>query len=693
MVTVVGKVPQPLSEVAASVSLIPRERIEQAVAFDVRDLLRHEPGLAVRNDPGRFGLDGISIRGLGGNRVLIETDGVPAARGFAVGNFADTGRGFADLELVERVEVLRGPASTLYGSDAIAGVVATTTMDPAALLGARDSALRARSGYASDDHGAFAGLTAASRNGPVESLLATVYREGSELQSEYSTLDANPRDYESSSALARFVLTDMDAPLRLTLGWEYGRALTDVNSLELSTGRFANTTMLAGDDRQRGLRAVIDQRFLGVGPFTQAEWRVFWQETNRDQRTEESRRAASPRTPAVDIERSFEYSDSTLGGEVTLATESAGEHGTHRTVFGLEAQSSAVSEMRRGSQYTPSTGALTTVLLGESMPVRDFPDSRVTTLGLYAQDDWRPAPQWSVIPALRVDGYWLDPSPDAIYRQDNPTQQPVSIQEWSVSPKLGLSRRLDDGNTLFAQYAHGFRAPPHEDVNIGLDLPQFNTRAIPNPDLKSENSDSIELGLRFSGTVGGTVSVYGSRYTDFIESKVNLGRDPVTGTTLFQSQNVAEARIVGAEASLAWHPAATPNGLTLRGAAGWTRGDDTVRDRPLNSIEPWRLVASAEYAGVDGRWGVELTSILVGAKDRTDDSTVVQARTGGFATFDLTLRYALTKSLRLNAGVFNLADRAYMEWSDVRGRPAGDPLLELYRRPGRNVAVTLTWAP
>lgn len=696
LVTVVGKVPQPLSEAAAAVSIIPRERLEQTLAFDVRDALRYEPGITVRNDPSRFGLEGITIRGLGGNRVLLETDGVPAAHGFAVGNFASTGRSFADLELVQRVEVLRGPASTLYGSDAIAGVVATTTVDPADLLGRHDASLRVRSGYASDDHSAFAGVTGALRSGTVESLLAVVHREGSELQSEYERLDANPRDYDSSSALARFVLAGMDAPLRLTVGWDAAHALTDVDSLELSGGRFANTTSLYGDDRSRGLYAIVDQKFADLGPFLQAEWRLYWQDSQRDQRTAEQRRAVAPRTPAVAIDRAFEYRDQTFGGEFSVAADSDGPGGPHRWVAGLEAATSAVEELRNGLQTTLPTGVTTSVLLGESMPVRDFPNTRVTTLGLYLQDDWRPAADWTVIPAVRVDGYWLDPSPDATYREDNPRQVPASVQQWSLSPKLGVSRRLSATLSAFGQYAHGFRAQPMEDVNIGLDLPQFNTRAIPNPDLKPEESDSLEFGLRWSGAFTGSASVFGSEYRDFIESKVNLGRDPVTGTTLFQSRNVARARIVGAEAGLMWRmadqlPAAA--GVTLRSALSWTRGDDIVNHRPLNSIDPWRIVAGIDYAAVSGRWGTELTATVVGAKTRTDDTLVVQARTAGYTTLDLTARWQLSPELRLNVGVFNLTDRSYSDWADVRGRAADDPLLELYRRPGRNAALTLTWTP
>ena len=111
--------------------------------------MRYEPGLTVRNDPFRFGLDTFSVRGLGGNRVAVEIDGIPAAGGFAVGSFSDSGRAFVDSAFVDRVEFLRGPASSLYGSDAIGGIVAMTTLRPASLLApaGRLVAMRTEAGY------------------------------------------------------------------------------------------------------------------------------------------------------------------------------------------------------------------------------------------------------------------------------------------------------------------------------------------------------------------------------------------------------------------------------------------------------------------------------------------------------------------------------------------------------------------
>jgi hemoglobin/transferrin/lactoferrin receptor protein len=696
MVTVVGKIAQPLSEVAAMVSVITAEDLQLWLAFDPADVFRNQPGVSVRRDPNRFGYTAITVRGLSGNRVLLETDGVPAPNTFSIGNFSDAGRQFADPELIRRIEILKGPASTLYGSDAIAGVVATTTMDPADLLqDDADQALRLRSGYTSDSHAAMAGVTAAARFETFDGMLSFTRREGSEMQNAYRVVDANPRDFEADSVLGRVVIHGLGGSLRLTMGWDRQAALTDVDSLELSSGRFANTTFLQGDDSVEGLRFIVDQVLDDPGAFELLEWRVYLLQTRFSQVTNEERRPVPPATPPLAIQRDFRYEETVAGGELTVARRIDGDHGAHRLVGGLELARTHVVEQRNGLQTNLTTGATTNVILGEVLPVRDFPISDLSKAGLYFQDEWRPHEgRWTLIPALRADWYRLEPAVDAMYVADNPTQSPVSIDQWSLAPKFGASYTVSDDLMMFLQYSHGFRSQPFEDVNIGLDLPQFNIRAIPNPDLEPEKSDSLEIGARFSGgAVTGSASVYYSRYRDFIESKVNIGRDPATGTTLFQSQNIGKAEIHGAEATFefdlgAWIEALP--GLSGSLSVAWTRGEDVVRDLPINTIDPARGTIGLRYAAPSSRWMAQLALTAVDGVDRVDDSRSPLYQPSGFMTIDLTGQWRISDRWRLNAGIFNLADRSYYEWADVRGRIPDDPLLELFRQPGRNVSLTLT---
>jgi hemoglobin/transferrin/lactoferrin receptor protein len=630
--------------------------------------------------------------------VAVEIDSVPAASGFAVGAYSDTGRAFVDPAFVDRVEFLKGPASSLYGSDALGGVVAYRTVSPATLLHGRAAAftLTSETGYQNEDDGWHAAVVAAGEAGPTQLLFGYVRREGGSLATA-ADVTPDPRDYVTESVLAKMVVPDLPGgPLTLTAEGATLDQQTSVDAFLLTPGRFVNTTTLEGDDSAERLRVSVEQSLTSTVAFDAADWRVHYQGTETRQDTLEFRRAVPPRTPPQQIEREFMFDERSLGLEFNAVRAWQGDRFAHETVYGLEVTQTRIDELRNGRQTNATTGAVTNVILGEAFPLRDLPVSNLLEAGVFAQDEIRFSDRWSLIPAVRVDYYDLSPQVDRIYREDNPTAPAEGLDTVSISPKLGLVYSFDEAASLFFQYAHGFRAPPPEDVNIGLEIPAMKYRAVPNPDLEPETSDGYELGLRVQHPKARlSASVYYNDYRNFIESKVNLGVEPATGVTLFQSQNVASARIYGAELAAtlpagAWAPAL--DGWTGRLSASWSRGDDLTRDEPLNSIDPPSLVAGLRYDATSGRWGSELVMTAFASKDEIDDSRANLYATDGYITCDWLLDVDLGRGLRLNAGVFNLADVEYIDWADVRGRVVGDPLVQYYTRPGRNASVTLHWS-
>jgi hemoglobin/transferrin/lactoferrin receptor protein len=698
-VTVYALRPTPVTRVAAAVTVIDQADIERSLATDVKQLVRYQPGLAVRNDPFRFGLDTFSVRGLGGNRVRVEIDRVPAPGGFAVGSFSDTGRSFIDLAFIERIEILRGPASSLYGSDAIGGIVAMTTLRPATLLRTAPgrAALRTETGYQGEDQGWHAAAIGAAALGPGELLLGYVHRAG-RAAGTAADVEPDPRQYRSDAALLEYALDSMPGgPMRFAAeGGRIGQ-LTDVNAFLRLPGRFVNTTLLRGDDTARRYRLSLEQHVPAAPGLGDLEWRLYWQGVRTDQESFEIRQAVPPRTPPLQIDRSFDYDARSLGLGASIVRSARLGAATHEMVIGLTAEQTRLRELRDGLQTNLTTGAATSTILGEVLPVRDLPVSDVTGIGVFAQDEIGIAStRWTLIPALRADYYRLQPRPDRIYLEDNPSAPAVGLRDVSLAPKLGLMYRCNAVMSVFLQYAHGFRSPPPEDVNIGLEIPLFAVRAVPNPDLRAERSDGYELGLRWrSPALAVTGSVYYNDYRDFIESKVNLGVDPGSGVTLFQSQNVARARIYGSELDLAarageWWPRL--QGWSAHVSGAWTRGSDVARHQPLNSVGPASAVLGLRYDAASGRWGSELLTTLVAAKGAVDRSRADLYASPGYASFDWRANVALGGGLRLEAAVFNLTDRAYVEWEDVRGRARADPLLPYYTRPGRNAALSLRWS-
>ncbi len=697
-ITVYARRSQPVTQVAATVTVIPQQQIERSLAGDVKQLVRYEPGLSVRSDPFRFGLDTFTVRGMTGNRVAVEIDGIPSAGGFTIGSFSDSGRSFVDLAFVRNVQVLRGPASSLYGSDAIGGVVAMTTVSASDLLREGGAAsVRTEAGYSSDDDGWHAVAIGAARLGQADLMLGYVHRQGNELDTA-ADVPPDPRDYHADSVLAKIELDSVPGgPLTLTVEGGKLAQKTDVNAFEgLAGSRFVNTIALSGDDSGSRFRASAAQQVDATAAFDSADWRVYWQGTDADQDTFEQRKAIPPRTPPVQLDRSFNLQDRTLGVEFTAVKDVERAGLAHDFVYGMEIEGTRLEELRNGTQTNLVTGATTKTILGETFPLRDFPVSDVTEAGAFVQDEIRFAGgAWTLIPALRADYYKLSPKADALYREDNPRLSVVGLEDWSVSPKLGVIRSLGEAASAYFQYSHGFRAPPPEDVNIGLDLPLLNIRAIPNPDLKPETSNGYELGMRWNDPqLSLTASGFWSDYDDFIESKVNLGKDPGTGVTLFQSQNVARARIYGVELSAvarlgAW--ATSLEGWTTQLAAAYAKGEDFERDAPLNSVDPASGVLSLRYDAPTARWGGELVTTVVAPKREVDRSRVDLYRTSSWYTLDLLGHVDLGRGLWLAFGVFNMTDQAYFEWADVRGRPVGDPLIPYYTHPGRNVSVTLHW--
>ncbi|MCC7463384.1 MAG: TonB-dependent receptor [Gammaproteobacteria bacterium] len=697
-VTVYALRPTPVARVAAAVTVIDTGQMQRTQATDVKQLVRYQPGITVRSDPFRFGLDTFAVRGLGGNRVRVEIDGIPVAGGFEVGAYADSGRSFIDLAFVERVEILRGPASSLYGSDALGGIVAMRTLRPAALLdgAAAPLALRAQAGYQGSDRGWHAAAVGAAALGHSELLLGYVRRTGRELDSA-AAIQPNPRDYRAESVMLQYVLPGFaGGPLRVTAeGGQVGQR-TDVNALLGSAGRFLNTTALRGEDRARRHRLSLQQSLAVPGRLGNAEWRAYWQDTATRQDSLETRRAVPPRTPPLRMARRFELDARTVGLEASAVRSITAHHASQELVFGIEAAVTRLSELRDGRQTDLGTGSSSNTVLGEVMPVRDLPPSDALELGVFAQDELRlSGTPWSFIPALRLDYYRLRPRPDAIYREDNPASPAVGLEHVSLAPKFGVSYQFDAALGGYFQYAHGFRSPPPEDVNIGFDIPLFNYRALPNPQLQPERSEGYEIGLRWRSTalqLDG--SMYYNDYRDFIESRINLGVDPVSGTTLFQSRNVAAAHIYGAEFALRLRGAGRDTALagwsaSLNGT--WSRGSDRSRQQPLNSVGPPNAVAGLRYEAASGRWGSELLATLTGAKHAVDRSRADVYATSGCTTLDWQFNAEPGGGLALNAGVFNLADRACIEWEDVRGRANGDPLLPYYTRPGRSVSLTVHW--
>jgi hemoglobin/transferrin/lactoferrin receptor protein len=694
-----------VKDVAGESSVILREEMDRQLVQDLRDLMRYEPGVSVLGR-GRFGIGSIAIRGLDGNRVRIEVDGVGAPDAFSIGSFSNAGRDFVDLDNLKRVEIVRGSASALYGSDALGGVVSFVTKDPGDYFAdARDGTYFGLKGlYDSADRQSSESLTAAMRSGDHGLMAVYTHRDGHAINNK-GTVDSrdgrrtrpDPIDTSSDALLAKYVHTSGERVERVTL--DASRSTSQTNSLSSLGDRAVGPTQVrvsrmdADDTKERGRLSFEQELPLSAGFADRLDWRVFVQTAKTQQDTFEDRASlvGGAAVRPVSRYRRFDYEQRESGIEAVARKAIEGTSVRHDIAYGVEYTGGRIREERDGFQRDLTTGAITNVVSPDVFPVRDFPLTDTTSYAVFAQDDIAFADgRFHLIPGVRYDSFSIDPRTDPVFAADNPGVAPVDLDADHVSPKLAAIWQFTDALSVYAQYAAGFRAPPYSDVNVGFTNFQQGYTALPNPNLKPETSRGVEIGLRGSGEIGYfSVAAYRNRYRDFIESLAFIGTDPATGLMLFQSRNLNRVDIRGAEARGGLHLSAFApalDGWEVRTSLAWAKGDDRTAGTPLTSVDPAKAVVGIAYDAE--RWGAELAGTFVARKNRlAAAATGAQPfRAPGYSTLDLYVHVTPLDNLEVYAAATNLTDRHYWQWGDVRGFTAS-PTIDRYSMPGRAASV------
>ena len=680
-----------VSKVPATVSVISSDEIEAGLVKDIKDLVRDEPGVSVRTAPARFtaagastgrdGNAGFNIRGLEGNRVLIVVDGVRVPDGFAFGAQA-TGRGdYVDLDLLKSVEIVRGPASALYGADGLAGSVSFITKDPSDILkDGQRFAGRARVGYASADESWTESLVLAGKSDRWEALVAYTRRDG-EGQETAGTNDAantdrttaNPEDNQSNSVLGKLVYSPNDKNrFRLTLD-HLDRDVDWTVLSAIAKPPLASTSVigLTAFDKLRRDRVSLDHRFDGgEGLISAARTTLYWQKSKTRQFSAEDRYTAADRT------RDATFDNRVLGAGVELHSVFDSGSLKHEIVWGGDASITRQQGTRDG----------TVPPVGETFPAKAFPTTDFTLAGLYVQDEIT-AGKVTLYPAVRFDYYKLDPKADPLFATTTSGQS-----ESHVSPKLGVVWDASDVVTLFANAAAGFKAPAPIQVNTGFANLVSNYKSISNPDLKPETSRTIEGGVRLhQGGWRASVTGFTGQYDDFIEQAQVRGTFTPADPAVYQYINLSGVKISGIEAKGSVELGA---GFTARAAASYAKGSSQTNGvkTPLVSIDPVKLTGGLAYRAPTGKFGGDLSVIH---SERKSASRAGVTCAGGcftppsFTVADATAWWALTDAVTLRAGVFNLTDEKYWWWSDVRGLADSSTVKDGYSQPGRNYSVSL----
>jgi hemoglobin/transferrin/lactoferrin receptor protein len=706
-ITVIGsRLPTEADELPVTVTVIDAVQIADELVTDIKDLVRFEPGVTVQRQPARFGAalgttgragnSGFTIRGIGGNRTLILVDGVRVPDGFSFGA-QDAGRGdYVDLGLVKRVEILRGPASALYGSDGLAGVVAFTLSDPEDFLeDGKSFGGLVRASYSSADNEFAETAILAGDLGDISLMAVYTRRDFEELETA-GTNDvtgstrtvANPQDGHSDAFLGRIVFEPAGGhELRLTGEYTETYLFTDVLS-----GLSGSVLDLKGTDSGERIRLAADWSWTPAdsGGIEYAHIGAYWQDAEDRQFT------AEDRNPAADRTRINTFENRVYGASAEARAAFATGGLAHRVVFGGDVSWLNQKGLRDGT-VPPA---------GETFPTRAFPETDFMLAGVFIGDEIELADGLiTLFPALRFDTYKLDAQDDPLL----PAFDGADQSDSRLSPKFGAVLAFDDFR-LFGNYAAGFKAPTPSQVNNFFANPLQGYTSIPNPDLKPETSTAFEGGIRYAGDIfSASLTAFHSEYEDFIAQIETTGLpfpSPPDDLWEFQWVNLTGAEISGIEGRA---ELTLRNGITARGAFAYAKGDEILEDgseAPLTSVDPLTLVGGIGYRDRNGRFGSELIATHHDRKSAETSEGLCGAnpcfRPGSFTILDATAFVRLFGSLTLRAGVFNILDKKHTQWSDVRGVAlVADPdnpgsfippaSADAYTRPGRSFSASISY--
>ena len=696
-----------------SIDVIDASSISNSQARDLREAVQNLPNVSVKRSPARFSVGGttasagrdgnvgLNIRGLGGNRVLMLTDGIRMPRSYA---FRTTtfDREYLSLELLKRVELVRGPASALYGSDGMVGLVNFITYEPADFLtvpaGAAPKTIggRVSAGWSGDDRGRTLAATVAGKaSDSLQWMVTATGRRAHALDTmgrnnspDMNRTTPNPQRDSGNALLGKIVLTP-GAGQRHVISLEHIEKKSDVQLLSSRTARpFTGTpTQIAeaviDEDSSRTSqrdRLTWDARFaLNAGWADNVKTTIAVQQADSRQLGTSVLNAKPLRV------RDNSYAEKTWQAGIQADKTLRSGAWAHQVTYGFDYVRGNISNLYTGIEP----------LAPEVFPLKRFPDTRETTHALYAQSE-SVLGDWTVTPGVRYDHFALD-----VTRQDGfypPAKQPgKSLSGSALSPKIGVLYRATAQWSVFGQYASGFRAPDAGQINGYFENRVPPVIVIPNPDLQPEKSRGIEFGLRGRlQNLKFDAAVFASNYSNLIVDTVAVGGKGTPADPLvFQTRNTERARISGFEVKGIYDWGRVAGGrLSTPFSYGQTRGSNRDNGKPLNSIEPTQLALGLQYDTAP--WSLRLDARHHAAKRASDidNASAVKAPNTQFTipastTLDMSMQWRVRKDIRLNFAVRNLTDRKYWLWPDVQGLAASSNANDAYTQPGRSAHVSL----
>lgn len=641
---------QKVTEAPASISVISQEDLRQNRYSNLAQVLENVEGIDTNQSTGKTGGLNISIRGMESQHTLILIDG---RRQNAPGNIAPNGFGetstsfIPPMSAIERIEVIRGPMSTLYGSDALGGVVNIITKkvgDEWSGTISLDHTFQENRNYGD------ASKTSFYTSGPlVEGLLGLTVRgslynrEESDLMfdndSEVSKRGASPVEGRNYTIGGRLNLTPMENH-DFYLDFERGRQVYENDECQLGTldGRNRNCEVPANpvangySDQLRFEReqfAFGHSARLGFG--------------NLDSSITHSTTETLGRTIPGAIGDPYAGFPSIIGGndrklETTdLVLDSK-----------LVAPIGEANLFTFGGQYRDSE--MTDGIAGE--------DFKQDSWALFAENEWRMRHDL----ALTLGGRYEDHEAFGGH----------------FTPRAYLVWNTNDNWTLKGGVSKGYRTPDLNDLHDGINgvTGQGETITIGSPDLNPEESTNTEFGVYYDNLAGfnANATVFHNKFKDKISDGNDVtitGHPTIPDGEYSQLTNIGKAETQGLELAASWMFAPR---WTLSG--NYTYSDSEQKSGPdkgerLNNTPEHLLNAKLNWAATErlsvwlrGEYRGERTRFTQSYANLNTDDQIIDRQVGdmdAYELFHLGGSYRASDNVTLTATIYNLFDKDFLK--------------------------------
>ena len=703
IVTVSSKQPVPIDKVVGSVALISQDEIETRMVSDLSQLLENTIGVTVpkRVTSGRFRNSDVVVRGVGNNRVNIFIDGFRTGDAYQSGGY---GRDLVDTELLKRVEILKGPSSSLYGSDGLAGTIAYTTKDASDFI---------------DDSNKYLSLTLSNQNvnsqqkvtvlgavvlNNVETLVQLSGKNMNQMKvHDDATETLNPMSGEQDSVLAK-VKISLDNGSSISMTFDNQESDADYNLLtDLGSGFSAanmqveSVSSSVGLDTSNRERVSLTYDFEGDNNFFDSGVIRFFSQTT-DQRTTTSKNKAimvmpSFGPPIPSFVPTAESSDYDFNQEVSgFSAEMIKVVGRHNIVYGFESETADYSRNNDKTEVNLLTGAINKTLANTLYPHKRFPDSEVTREAIFINDRVYLNDKTTVVLGARYDSYDQDAQSDALHARNNIFGHEVKPRSDSeVSLKVGLIRDIDDDMSVFLQYAEGYRNPNFDEAyNTYTNLAQMYT-IIPNPNITAETSEGFEVGLRGSlNKTSWSLVYYKNDYEDFIAYEYLF--PPVQGVLQVQYQNLGSVETDGIE-----FESKTMFSDNLSASFGVSLNEGKEDDGYLESMSPDHAKIGLAWVSDTGKFRWNNVATLMESSRSTlspvcgrNGQCLPAQQTSGRVTLDTYLSFDFSSRFNLKLGIRNLTNVKYWDYPTIAGQAAGTA--DEFLMPGRNMSLSLKFS-